>query len=104
MTRLLTILLLSSVALTAAPKIEIHRVYQKVVEATGQPYGSAGGIYFKCTNINPFIMYAVQYSPDMTAWTDLYNFGSVGTKTTSPLFHWYQLPPGNCFFRIIELW
>ncbi len=104
MTRLLTILLLSSVALTAAPKIEIHRVYQKVVEATGQPYGSPGGIYFKCTNINPFIMYAVQYSPDMTAWTDLYNFGSVGTKTTSPLFHWYQLPPGNCFFRIIELW
>jgi hypothetical protein len=99
------ILLLSfCTVVSAAPKIEIHRVYQKVVKATGQPYGSAGGIHFKCTNINPFIMYAVQYSPDMTAWTDLYNFGSVGTKTNSPLFHWYQLPPGNCFFRIIELW
>ncbi len=104
MKKLITILLLSSVALTAAPKIEIHRVHQKVVEATGHPYGSPGGIYFKHTNIHPFILYAVQYSHDMKTWSHLYNFGSVKTDTNSPLFHWYQLPPGKCFFRIIELW
>jgi len=104
MKKLITILLLSSVAVTAAPKLEIKLVKQKVVEATGQPYGSPGGIYFKHTNINPFILYAVQYSHDMKTWTHLYNFGSVATDTTSPLFHWYQLPPGKCFFRIIELW
>ena len=98
------LLLCSCTLVCAAPKIEINRVHQKVVPATGQPYGSPGGIYFKCTDVSPFIMYAVQYSHDMTAWTDLYNFGSVGTKTTSPLFHWYELPPGSCFFRLIELW
>jgi len=104
MIRLLTILLLSSVALTAAPKIEIQRIHQKVVEATGQPYGSPGGIYFKYTGLEPFIMYALQYSHDMETWTDLYNFGTVGDNTTSPLLHWFELPPGKCFFRIILKW
>ena len=46
--------MIGSVSLNAAPKIAIHRVYQKVVEATGQPYGSPGGIYFKYTDLEPF--------------------------------------------------
>ena len=104
MTRLLSILILSSVALTAAPKLEIKRVYQKVVEATGEPYGSPGGIYFKYTGLDPFIMYGLEYSYDMKKWTHLYNFGTIGDNTTSPLFHWYELPPGKCFFRIKQLW
>lgn len=104
MTRLLTILLLSSVALTAAPKIEIKRVHQKVVEETGEPYGSPGGIYFKYTSLDPFIMYGLEYSQDMKTWSHMYNFGTVGDSTTSPLLHWFELPPGNCFFRIVQLW
>ena len=71
MIRLLSILLLSGVALTAAPKLEIKRVYQKVVEATGEPYGSPGGIYFKYTGLDPFIMYGLEYSYDMKKWTCL---------------------------------
>ena len=104
MTRLLTILLLSSVALTAAPKLEIKRVYQKVVEATSQPYGAPGGIYFEIKDVDPFLPYWVQYSHDFKVWTDLYNFGSFGDNSTSPLFHWYELPPDKCFFRIIQKW
>ena len=104
MTRLLTILLLSSVALTAAPKLEIKRVHQKEVEATGAPYGSPGGIYFKYTGLDPFIMYGLEYSHDMKTWTHIYNFGTVGVNTTSPLFHWYQVPPQKCFYRIKQLW
>ena len=85
MIRLLTILLLSSVALTAAPKLEIERVYQKLVESTGEPYGSPGGIYFKYTGLDPFIMYGLQYSHDKKTCTQLYNFGTIGDSTTSPL-------------------
>jgi hypothetical protein len=102
--KILAILMIGSVSLNAAPKIAIHRVYQKVVEATGQPYGSPGGIYFKYTDLEPFIMYGLQYSYDMKTWTDMYNFGTVGISTTSPLIHWDELPPGKCFFRIVVKW
>ena len=73
MNKILTILLLGSVALTAAPKLEIKLVKQKVVEATGKKYGSLGGIYFKYTGLDPFIMYGLEYSQDMKTWTHLYN-------------------------------
>ena len=104
MIRLLTLLLLSVVALQAAPKVKIHIVHQKVVKATGQPYGSPGGIYFSYTNLEPLTTYTLQYSHDMNKWTDLYFFGSVKDNTTSPLFDWYKLPPSKCFFRIIKNW
>ena len=104
MNKILIILLLGGVALTASPKLEIKLVKQKVVEATGKKYGSPGGIYFKYTGLDPFIMYGLEYSQDMKTWTHLYNFGTVGDNTTSPLFDWFALPPGNCFFRIVKLW
>ena len=106
MIRLLTILLLSSIAVTAAPvvsKIEINIVHQKKTPA-GRLYGAPGGIYFKYTGLDPFIMYGLEYSRDMKTWTHIYNFGTVGDNTTSPLFGWDELPSGKCFFRIVKLW
>ena len=103
MIRTLSLLLLSTAIVTAGPlKMKIKVVHQKVVEATGQPYGSPGGIYFEFSGMDPFLPYWVQYSHDLTKWEDLYNFGSFGTNATSPLFHWFQLPPQKCFFRIIQ--
>ena len=87
-----------------AASLEIKVAHQKVVEATGQPYGAMGGIYFEIKDVDPFLPYWVQYSHDLKKWEDLYNFGSFGTNATSPLFHWFQLPPQKCFFRIIQKW
>ena len=106
MIRLITIFLLFCLSVNAAPlkpKLEIHRVYQKV-NAAGRPYGAPGGIYFKYFNLDPFIMYGLEYSHDMKIWTHLYTFGTVGDNTTSPKFEWFELPPGKCFFRIVKLW
>ncbi len=100
MIRLLTIFLLSA-SIAQAVSLEIKLVYQKVTEK-GRPYGSPGGIYFEIKDIDPFLPYWVQYSHDFKKWEDLYNFGSFGTNSTSPLFHWNELPPGKCFFRIVQ--
>jgi hypothetical protein len=93
--------LFASVVATQAISLEIKIAYQKVTEK-GRPYGAPGGIYFKIKNIEPFLPYWVQYSHDLKKWEDLYNFGSFGLNSSSPLFHWYELPPGKCFFRIIQ--
>ena len=100
MIRLLTIFLLSA-SIAQAVSLEIKLAYQKVTEK-GRPYGSPGGIYFEIKDIDPFLPYWVQYSHDLKMWEDLYNFGSFGTNSTSPLFHWNELPPGKCFFRIVQ--
>ena len=102
MIRLLTVFLLSA-SIAQAVSLEIKLAYQKVTEK-GRPYGSPGGIYFEIKDIDPFLPYWVQYSHDLKIWEDLYNFGSFGTNSTSPLFHWYELPPEKCFFRIIQKW
>jgi len=98
----LTIFLLSA-SIAQAVSLEIKLVLQKVTEK-GRPYGAPGGIYFEIKDIDPFLPYWVQYSHDFKVWKDLYNFGSFGTNSTSPLFHWYELPPEKCFFRIIQKW
>ena len=100
MIRLLTIFLLSA-SIAQAVSLEIKLAYQKVTEK-GRPYGSPGGIYFEIKDIDPFLPYWVQFSHDFKKWEDLYNFGSFGTNSTSPLFHWNELPPGKCFFRIVQ--
>ena len=97
------VFLLACVVSANAASLEL-KVQNQKINSNGSPYGSPGGIYFKCTDIDPFILYTVQYSRDLKTWTDLYNFGAVGTQTTSPLFHWYQLPPNKCFFRIVVAW
>ena len=102
MIRLLTVFLLSA-SIAQAVSLEIKLAYQKVTEK-GRPYGSPGGIYFEIKDMDPLLPYWVQYSHDFKVWKDLYNFGSFGTNSTSPLFHWYELPPEKCFFRIIQKW
>ena len=77
--------LFASVVATQAINLEIKLAYQKVTEK-GRPYGSPGGIYFKIKNINPFLPYWVQYSHNLKIWEDLYNFGTFGDNSTSPLF------------------
>ena len=101
MLRTLSLLLLSTAIVNAAPKMEIKIAYQKVTPL-GHPYGSPGGIYFEFSGMDPFLPYWVQYSHDLTKWEDLYNFGSFGSNATSPLFHWFQLPPQKCFFRVVQ--
>ena len=100
MIRLLTVFLLSA-AVAQSVSLEIKLAYQKVTPI-GIPYGSPGGIYFEIKDIDPLMPYWVQYSQDLKVWKDLYNFGSFGNNCTSPLFHWYELPPEKCFFRIIQ--
>ena len=95
------VLLFASVVIAQSVSLQIKVAHQKVT-ATGTPYGSPGGIYFEIKDIDPFLPYWVQYSHDLKIWEDLYNFGSFGNNSTSPLFHWYELPPGNCFFRIVQ--
>ena len=103
MKKLITILLLGCVAVSAAPKLKIHIVHQKKTKI-GRLYGSPGGVYFSYTGLDPFIMYGLEYSQDMKKWTHIYNFGTAGDSTTSHLFDWSELPEGKCFFRIVKLW
>ena len=102
MIRLLTVFLLSA-SIAQAVSLEIKLAYQKVTEK-GRPYGSPGGIYFEIKDMDPLLPYWVQYSHDFKVWKDLYNFGSFGDNSTSPIFHWNELPPDKCFFRIIQKW
>jgi len=95
------VLLFASVVIAQSVSLQIKVAHQKVT-ATGKPYGSPGGIYFEIKDIDPFVPYWVQYSHDLKIWEDLYNFGSFGSNSTSPLFHWYELPPEKCFFRIVQ--
>ena len=95
------VLLFASVVIAQSVSLQIKVAHQKVT-ATGTPYGSPGGIYFEIKDIDPFVPYWVQYSHDLKIWKDLYNFGSFGNNSTSPIFHWNELPPGKCFFRIIQ--
>ena len=94
-------LFFATVILTQAVSFELKVAYQKVTPL-GHPYGSPGGIYFEIKDINPFLPYWIQYSHDLKIWKDLYNFGSFGDNSTSPIFHWYELPPDKCFFRIVQ--
>ena len=112
MIRVLTIFLLSA-SIAQAVSMKIKVAHQKTTHMN-QPrcewvdpcsmheLGSPGGIYFEFSGMDPFLSYWVQYSHDLKKWEDLYNFGSFGTNATSPLFHWFQVPPQKCFFRIVQ--
>ena len=102
MIRLLILFVLSA-TIAQAVSLEIKIAYQKTTHLA-HPYGSPGGIYFEIKDMDPLLPYWVQYSHDFKVWTDLYNFGSFGINSTSPLFHWYELPLDKCFFRIIQKW
>jgi len=70
----------------------------------GRPYGLAAGIYFEVKDMEPLIMYKIQYSKDLKTWTDLVQITTWYNSMTSPYWTWDQLPKDKCFFRIIDAW
>jgi hypothetical protein len=102
MMRLLAFLLVCCVGAEAA-QLEIVIVKQKV-NAAGRPYGGQGGVYFKVKEMQPLLMYKIQYSKDLKKWHDLEQVATWYNTITSALWHWHELPKDKCFFRIIEAW
>ncbi len=102
MKKLFLLFFLFSVSLNAAD-LKLVPVQQKTLP-NGHPYGLESGIYFELTNIEPFIMYQLQYSKDLKSWTDLVNLATYKTSMTSPYWTWDELPPHKCFFRLMVAW
>ena len=67
MKKLFLLFFLFSVSLNAA-NLKIVPVQQKTLP-NGNAYGLESGIYFELTNLQPFIMYKLQYSEDLRKWT-----------------------------------
>jgi len=91
--------LLACVVSANAASLELKVKTQKY-EGRGMP----SGIYFKLTDLEPFIMYKLQYSEDLEKWTDLVHLGTYKMAMTSPYWTWNELPPHQCFFRIVVAW
>ena len=102
MKKLFLLCFLFSVSLNAA-NLKIVPVQQKTLP-NGNAYGLESGIYFELTNLQPFIMYKLQYSEDLKKWTDLVHLGTYKMAMTSPYWTWDELPPHKCFFRIVVAW
>ena len=102
MKKLFLLFFLFSVSLNAAD-LKLVPVQQKTLP-NGHPYGLESGIYFELTNLEPFIMYKLQYSEDLRKWTDLVHLGTYKMAMTSPYWTWDELPPQQCFFRIVVAW
>jgi hypothetical protein len=104
MKKLITLfLLVASVACVSAASLEMKVMKQKTLP-NGNTYGLAGGIYFELTDLEPFIMYKLQYSEDLKKWTDMVHLGTYKMAMTSPYYTWDELPPHKCFFRIVVAW
>ena len=102
MKKLILLFFLFSVSLNAA-NLKIVPVQQKAL-SNGNAYGLESGIYFELTNLEPFIMYKLQYSEDLRKWTDLVHLGTYKMAMTSPYWTWDELQPQQCFFRIVVAW
>ena len=99
----LIVFLLACVVSANAATLQL-KVQNQKVNAHGRPYGLAAGIYFELTDLEPFIMYKLQYSEDLDKWTDLVHLGTYKMAMTSPYWTWKELPPYQCFFRIVVAW
>ena len=97
------VFLLACVVSANAASLELKVKQQKVLP-NGNAYGLESGIYFELTNLEPFIMYKLQYSEDLDKWTDLVHLGTYKMAMTSPYWTWNELPPHQCFFRIVVAW
>ena len=86
-----------------AAELEIVPVKQKVLP-NGNAYGLESGVYFELKNLEPFIMYKLQYSEDLVKWTDMVHLGTYKMAMTSPYYTWKELPPHKCLFRIVVAW
>ena len=97
------VFLLACVVSANAASLELKVMQQKVLP-NGNAYGLGSGIYFELTDLEPFIMYKLQYSEDLDKWTDLVHLGTYKMAMTSPYWTWNELPPHQCFFRIVVAW
>ena len=97
------VFLLACIVSANAASLELKVKQQKVLP-NGNAYGLESGIYFELTNLEPFIMYKLQYSEDLDKWTDLVHLGTHKMAMTSPYWTWNELPPHQCFFRIVVAW
>ena len=97
------ILLFGLVACVPAASLELKVMKQKTLP-DGRPYGLAGGIYFEVKDLEPLVMYKIQYSKDFNNWIDLVQVTTWYNSMTSPYWTWDELPKDKCFFRIIEAW
>jgi len=97
------IFLFACIASTNAASLELKVMQQKVLP-NGNAYGLESGIYFELTDLEPFVMYKLQYSEDLKKWTDMVHLGTYQMAMTSPYYTWNELPPSKCFFRIVVAW
>ena len=97
------IFLFACIASTNAASLELKVMQQKVLP-NGKAYGLESGIYFELTNLEPYVMYKLQYSEDLKKWTDMVHLGTYQMAMTSPYYTWNELPPSKCFFRIVVAW
>jgi hypothetical protein len=63
--------------------------------------GLPSGLYFQIDDIDPFIMYKLQYSEDLVTWHEMVRLGTYKTSMVSPFWGWDELPPQKCFFRLV---
>ena len=103
MKKIISLLLLVGAVSTNAASLELKVMQQKTLP-NGNAYGLESGIYFELTDLEPFIMYKLQYSKDLKSWTDLVNLATYKTSMTSPYWTWDELPPHKCFFRLMVAW
>jgi hypothetical protein len=114
MRKLVVFILLAALVNVNAASITMKVLQQKpfpngqtyAVDAKGDwvPSVRGGGIYFEVKDIEPLIMYKIQYSTDLKNWIDLIQVVAWYNSTTSPYYGWHELPKNKCFFRIIEAW
>ena len=95
--------LLVCIASANAASLELKVMQQKVLP-NGNAYGLESGIYFELTNLEPYVMYKLQYSEDFKKWTDMVHLGTYQMAMTSPYYTWNELPPSKCFFRLVVAW
>ena len=103
MNKLITLLLLLSCVTVSAASLEMKVVKQKTLP-NGRPYGLAAGIYFEVKDMEPLIMHKIQYSKDLKTWIDLVQITTWYNSMTSPYWTWKELPPYQCFFRVVVAW
>ena len=103
MKKIISLLLLVGAVSANAASLELIVKKQKTLP-NGNAYGLESGIYFELTDLEPFVMYKLQYSEDLKKWTDMVHLGTYQMAMTSPYYTWKELPPSKCFFRIVVAW
>jgi len=103
MKKIIALLLLVGAVSVNAASLELKVKHQKSLP-NGNTYGLPSGIYFELKDLEPFVMYKLQYSEDMKKWVDMVHLGTHDIAMTSPYYTWDELPPHKCFFRIVVAW